>query len=90
MASCLVCGGLLVRFPSEAAPSCDTNFYYETGVQGEFPSMWRVTSSQLDLPSMTLMPVAGCGRLQLGVVVDIGLLDNWSTVVDQLLITARS
>ena len=26
-----------------------------------------VTASQLDLPSLTPLPVAGCGRLQLGV-----------------------
>ena len=27
---------------------------------------WRVTANQLDLPSLTPLPIAGCGRLQLG------------------------
>ena len=32
-------------------------------------------TSQLDLPSLTLLSVAGCGRLQLGVI-------HWATSVD--------
>ena len=36
------------------------------GAQGALPCEGRwVTASQLDLPSLTLLSVAGCGRLQL-------------------------
>ena len=34
----------------------------------------RETASKLDLPSLTPLSVAGCGRLQLGVA-------NWATAV---------
>ena len=35
---------------------------------------WGVTASQLDLPSLAALSVAGCGRLQLGA-------PNWATSV---------
>ena len=34
-----------------------------------------VTESQFDLPSLTALTVAGCGRMQLGV-------PHWATTVD--------
>ena len=37
------------------------------GAQGVLPCVqWGVTDSQLDLPSLTSLSVAGSGRLQLG------------------------
>ena len=36
---------------------------------------WEVTASQLDLPSLTPLFVAGCGRLQLGA-------PHWATSED--------
>ena len=43
------------------------NFHREIRlVQGELSSVgWRVTASELDMPSLTQLYVAGCGRLQL-------------------------
>ena len=39
---------------------------YTNGAQGVLPCEERgVTASQLDLPSLTPLSVAGCGRLQL-------------------------
>ena len=36
------------------------------GAQGVLPCVgWGVTASQLDLPTLTPLSVAGCGRLQL-------------------------
>ena len=37
------------------------------GAQGVLPTRVGRATSQLDLPSLTLMSAAGCGRLQLGV-----------------------
>ena len=37
-----------------------------SSAQGVLPCEWRgVTANQLDLPSLTPVSVAGCGRLQL-------------------------
>ena len=41
--------------------------YYARGAQGVLPMWVGGATSQLDLPSLTLLSVAGCGRLQLGV-----------------------
>ena len=45
------------------------------GAQGVLPMRVGSATSQLDLPSLTLLYVPGCGRLQLGVL-------NWATSVD--------
>ena len=54
------------------------------GAQGVLPCVgWYVTASQLDLPSVTPLSVADCGRLQLGAphwatsVTSLQVLDNW-------------
>ena len=45
------------------------------GAQGVLPWVgWGVTASQLDLPSLTLLSLAGCARLQLGAT-------HWATSV---------
>ena len=52
-----------------------TYLYQERGAQGVLPMrVWSATI-QLDLPSLTPLPVAGCGRLELGV-------PQWATSVD--------
>ena len=53
--------------------SC-TYLYYARGTLGVLPMRVGGATSQLDLPSLTQLPVAGCGRLQLGV-------PNWATSV---------
>ena len=72
----LMVAPLHVRIP--AWLSC-TDLYYARGAQGVLPMRAGGAISQLDLPSLTLMSVAGCGRLQLGV-------PHWATSV----ITASS
>ena len=47
----------------------------EVESHGMLPMRVRGATSQLDLPSLTPLSVAGCGRLQLGV-------PNWATSVD--------
>ena len=49
-------------------------FFYARGVQGVLPMRVGGATSQLDLPSLTPLSVAGCGRLQLGV-------PHWATSV---------
>ena len=44
-----------------------TDLYYARGAQGVPPMRVGGATSQLDLPSLTPLSVAGCGRLQLGV-----------------------
>ena len=45
-----------------------TALYCVTNAQGLVPyKCWEATDGQLDLPSLTPLSVAGCGRLQLGV-----------------------
>ena len=48
---------------------------YARGAQGVLPIRVGSATSQLDLPSMTPLSVAGCGQLQLG-------LPHWSTSED--------
>ena len=56
-----------------------THLYYARDAQGVLPMRVGGASSQLDLPSLTPLSVAGGGRLQLGV-------PHWATSV----ITASS
>ena len=56
-----------------------TDLYYARGAQGVLPLRVGGATSQLDLPSLTPLSVAGCCRLQLGV-------PHWATSV----ITASS
>ena len=49
--------------------------YARGGAQEHRPWGWGGETSQLDLPSLTPLYVAGCGRLQLGV-------PHWATSVD--------
>ena len=44
-----------------------TDLYYAWGPQGVLLMRVGGATSQLDLPSLTLLSVAGCGWLQLGV-----------------------
>ena len=46
--------------------SC-TDLYYARGSHGVLPMRVGGATSQLDLPSLTPLSVAGCGRLQLRV-----------------------
>ena len=43
-----------------------TDLYYARGAQGVLPMRVGGATSQLDLPSITPLSVAGCGWLQLG------------------------
>ena len=54
--------------------SC-TDLYYARGAQGVLPMRVEGATSQLDLPPLTPLSIAGCGRLQLGV-------PHWATSVD--------
>ena len=65
-------------FESRLWLSC-TDLYYARGAQRVQPMRVGGAPSQLDLPSLTPLSVAGCGRLQLGV-------PHWATSV----ITASS
>ena len=56
--------------------SC-TDLYYAPGAQGVLPMRVGGATSQLNLPSLTPLSVAGCGRLQLGI-------PHWATSVDLL------
>ena len=73
---CLACCRLQVcKIESRLWLSC-TDLYYARGAQGVLPM--RVggrATCQLELPSLTPLSVAGCGRLQLGV-------PHWDTSVD--------
>ena len=64
----------MIKIESRLWLSC-TDLYYARGAQGLLPIRVRGATSQLDLPSLTPMSVAGCGRLQLGV-------PHWATSVD--------
>ena len=44
-----------------------TDLYYARGAQGVLPMRMGGATSQLDLPFLTPLSVAGCGWLQLGV-----------------------
>ena len=44
-----------------------TDLHCAPGAQGVLPTRVGVAASQLDLPSLTPLSEAGCGRLQLGV-----------------------
>ena len=44
-----------------------TDLYYALGAQGVLPMWMRGATSQLNPQSLTLLSVAGCGRLHLGV-----------------------
>ena len=56
---------------------------YALGTRGVLPTRVGGATSQLDLPSLTPLSVAGCGRLQLGVphratsVALLQVVDNW-------------
>ena len=52
-----------------------TDLYFARGAQGVLPMRVGGATSQLDLPSLTPLSVAGCGRLQLRV-------PHWDTSVD--------
>ena len=54
--------------------SC-TDLYYGRGAQGVLLMKVRCATSQLVLPSLTKLSVAGCGRLKIGVL-------HWATSVD--------
>ena len=55
-----------------------TDLYYARVAHGVLQMrLWGATS-KLDQPSLTPLPVAGCGRLQLGV-------PHWATSVDSVL-----
>ena len=54
--------------------SC-TDLYYAWGAQGVLPMRVGCATSRLDLQYLTPLSVAGCGRLQLGVL-------HWATSVD--------
>ena len=47
--------------------TCCTDSYCARWAQGYSPWGWGLTATQFDLPSLTPLSVAGCGRLQLGV-----------------------
>ena len=59
------------RLPAEAA----LIYTMHEGAQGSLPMRVGGATSQLDLPSLTPLSVAGCGWLQLGV-------SNWAASVD--------
>ena len=58
------------QFPIETAPI----YTVHEGAQGVLPIRKGRATSQLDLPSLTLLSAAGCGRLQIGVA-------HWATSV---------
>ena len=54
---------------------CGPNLHRASGAQGELPSVGcEVMASQLDLPTLTPMSLAGSGQLQLGA-------PHWATSV---------
>ena len=62
------------KIESRLCLSC-TDLYHARGAQGLLPMRVGGATSQLDLPSLTTLSVAGCGRLQLGA-------PHWATSVD--------
>ena len=62
------------KIDSQMWLSC-TDLYYARGFQGVLPMRAGDATSQLDLPSLNPLSVAGCGLLQLGV-------PHWATSVD--------
>ena len=56
---------LSLRFPAEAVLICTLEVGLR-GVKGVNSPVkgWGINASQLDLQSLTPLPVAGCGRLQ--------------------------
>ena len=52
-----------------------TDLFYARGTHGVLPMRVGCATSQLDLPSLTPLSVAGYSRLQLGVL-------HWATSVD--------
>ena len=75
--------GLAFRCSRVRDPVAATNLvicgpHLHSGIRGAHRILpcvgWEVTASQLDLPSLTLLSVAGCGRLQLGA-------PHWATSV---------
>ena len=68
---CLACSRLQgCKIESLLWLSC-TDLYYARGAHGVLPMKVGGAGSQLDLPSLIPLSVAGCGRLQ--------LVDNWPT-----------
>ena len=61
---------LLDRFPAEGAPICTVQLTFRENC----PTNGGVVDSRLDLSSLTLLSVPGCGRLQLAVA-------HWTTSV---------
>ena len=61
--------GKVVASHAEGSIPCRgcTDKYRARGTQGVLPMRVGGATSQLDLPSLTPLHVAGCGRLQLGV-----------------------
>ena len=71
---CLACWRLQgCRIESLLWLSC-TDLHFARGAQGVLPMRVGSATSQFDLPSLTPLSVAGCGRLQLGV-------PHWATSV---------
>ena len=65
----------MCRVAGSIPGSVYTDLYCASGAYGVLLiQMVGVTASQLDLPSLTPLSVAGCGRLQLGVA-------HWATSV---------
>ena len=46
---------------ARSSPAECTDLYYTRGAQGELPMRVRSATSQLDLPSLKPLSVAGCG-----------------------------
>ena len=59
---CLACSRLQERIQAVVALRC-TDLYYARGSQGVLPMRVGGATSQLYLPSLTPLYVAGCGRL---------------------------
>ena len=53
---------------------CSAHLHVQLALRGYCPVTGGGTTSQLDLPSVTPLSIAGCGRLQLGAA-------NWATSV---------
>ena len=52
---------------ARSSPAECADLYYARGAQGVLPMRVGGATSQLDLPSLTPLSVAGCNGLQLGV-----------------------
>ena len=57
----------MVKVAGSIPGSCCVDLYYARGAQGVLPMREEGATSQLDLPFLTPLSVAGCGRLQQGV-----------------------